>query len=176
MKLISPQLKMISDDMLIENVLEKISEVDIKLEELEDEHPSIIEELNLDSDQSCVNPTELSINQWNKIGSFREDSKRNKHLDTTKHVQFLSDFIDIKPNVSNKDVGLADIDPEYTPKSSKGSATKVKKVLDEVLNTLPNTEIGSLAAKNPVLLNKLKPYINPVTNKLSKNLGNCPIK
>ena len=48
---ISPQLRLDESDLLMGNFLEKISEVDIRIEDLESEHPSIIKELDIDSQQ-----------------------------------------------------------------------------------------------------------------------------
>lgn len=87
----------------------------------------------------------------------------------------LSDYISYHQNVHNKDIGLADLDPEYTPKCI-GYVNSVRNVLNEVQKKLPEFEIHKLKQTDPVLTQELKRYTNKETDKVDKSIGKIPVK
>lgn len=86
----------IEKSLLIGDMLEKISEADIHLEEIESEYPSIIKEFDLPITGECPSPMSLSINQLKRINSLRKPVDPEE-LETSKTIQLLSDFIELNP-------------------------------------------------------------------------------
>ena len=115
----------------------------------------------------------LSVNQWNKINASKTDGRKSEE---EQHFKFLSEFLDSNPNVYNKDVGLGDLDPQYSPQVDGKTTNKVKDVLKEVNQNLPNTDVDKLTNRDPLLAHYLKDYIHPKSKTLSKNLESLPVK
>ena len=175
-KAISPQLMIdIEKSLLVGDMLEKISEVDVNLEEIESSFPSLAKELDIKSQEDCISPKSMSLNQLNKI-KYSKCINEDENMETSKTIQLLSDFIELKPWINNKDAGLIDLDQNYTPLSINLPSNPIFKVLEEVKQVIPKVNTNNLKENCPLLFNSLTKYINPFENKISKNIDSIPIK
>ena len=176
LKAISPQIIIdIEKSLMMGDVLEKISEVDINLEEIETEHPSLVKELDFKSQDDWLSPKSLSLNQLNKIKNSKWLNE-DENLETSKTIQLLSDFIELKPWISNKNAGLGDLDQNYTPNINNLAANPINKVLEEVKYLLPKVDVDKWNKDSPLLFNYLNRHIDPLSNTISKAIESIPIK
>jgi len=146
----------------------------VDYDELESEHPSFAKKLSLRNNKE-IDPMTLSHHQLKILKGSPTNKSINHNEDDS--MKLLSDFLD-KSNakVLNKDVGLGQLDPNYKPSGTDVETNKIRDVLEEVIFSLPKSDIDSLKRLDPLLNHSLKKFVDPKTNTLSKNLEDLPIK